>query len=328
MAHRDPTPRPVRSAEPARRSNAFLVDRAIAWTLFAAAAVAAWWWLFREDATVAGVLLVVGVVLVVSLVFVIVLGARGVSPGKATFDLRVVDEESGTPIGFGRALVRTLILGAASLPTLGLGTAVLAWTALEDPGGRRRGWHDRVVGSMVTDLRPEPTEDEEPPEEPVAGHVVNLTAMRLMRVEGAPDPGTGSEAPVPAPPAPARPEPAPARPASPPAVAWRLTVDTGEDFVVNGLTLVGRGPEGRPGENVHLLVPLASQDMSISKTHAQFHLANDGTLVVVDRGSTNGSMLVRKGVVRELSVGRPTTLLDGDKVVLGDRELWVFKVEN
>jgi pSer/pThr/pTyr-binding forkhead associated (FHA) protein len=64
---------------------------------------------------------------------------------------------------------------------------------------------------------------------------------------------------------------------------------------VRGLTLVGRRPE---------VVP-------------------DGALVVMDRGSTNGSILVRAGVTRRLGGGRPATLRDGDRVRFGDREMTV-----
>ena len=97
--------------------------------------------------------------------------------------------------------------------------------------------------------------------------------------------------------------------AIPPLARWRVTFDTGETFVVEGLALVGRRPEPRPGEPVRHLVPLPSEDMSLSKTHAQFQVAPDGALVVMDRGSTNGSVLIRRGVPRDLSAGKPTTLL-------------------
>ena len=80
--------------------------------------------------------------------------------------------------------------------------------------------------------------------------------------------------------------------------------DNGESFVVAGLALVGRRPEARSGEQVAHLVPLASADMSVSKTHAQFGPASDGTLVVMDRGSTNGTVLVRQGVSRQLAPGQ------------------------
>jgi hypothetical protein len=99
--------------------------------------------------------------------------------------------------------------------------------------------------------------------------------------------------------------------------------DDGHSFVVEGLVLVGRRPEPRSGEPVWHLVPLTSADMSVSKTHAQFAPAPDGALVVMDRGSTNGSTLTRKGVSRQLSPGKPATLVDGDTVAFGDRSMEV-----
>jgi len=145
-----------------------------------------------------------------------------------------------------------------------------------------------------------------------------------------------AQPPVAQPPAAApRATPPVARPAMPPAArpgrhaatagAWRVSFDSGQSLVVEGLGLVGRQPQGRPGEPVRHVVPLQSDNMSISKTHAQFHLAGDGALVVMDRGSTNGSILIRHGVTRELSPGKPATLLDGDKVLFGDREMTVSR---
>ncbi|WP_447645396.1 FHA domain-containing protein [Nocardioides zeae] len=65
--------------------------------------------------------------------------------------------------------------------------------------------------------------------------------------------------------------------------------------------------------------------MSLSKTHAQFHLSAEGSLVVMDRGSTNGSFINRGGVARELTAGRAATLVDGDVVRFGDREMRVTR---
>ena len=115
-----------------------------------------------------------------------------------------------------------------------------------------------------------------------------------------------------------------AEPTGPPA-RWRVSFDSGESFVVDGLTLVGRRPEPRSGEAVHQAVALRSEDMSLSKTHAQVQVVADGVLVVMDRGSTNGSVLMRQGVARDLTAGRPTTLLDGDHVRFGDRIMTVAR---
>lgn len=94
---------------------------------------------------------------------------------------------------------------------------------------------------------------------------------------------------------------------------------------MEGLAIVGRRPEARSGEPVRHVVPLKSTDMSLSKTHAQFQVAPDGALVVMDRGSTNGSYVVRKGLSKALTPGRPSTLLDGDAVRFGDRTMRVAR---
>ena len=128
--------------------------------------------------------------------------------------------------------------------------------------------------------------------------------------------------------APAPPQQQRARPASAPQhppPRWRVHFDNGQSFVIAGLALVGRRPEARNGEQVAHLIPLQSADMSVSKTHAQFGPASDGTIVVMDRGSTNGTVLVRQGTSRQLAPGRPAALLHGDKVVYGDREMTITR---
>ncbi len=297
-----------------RRFHAFVVDRVIAWGAMAAAAWAAWWWGFREERTAFGIGLIVAVVLVVSLGYALATGLRGVTPGKALLGLRVVDDDNGASIGVPRALLRTTVLGLAGLPTLGLGLAGFAASALGDPTHRRRGWHDRSVGSVVVGA--DTGRVAEVPAGAPAQEMVNLTAMRLAKL------------PEPSPPAtPPAPSPSIAAPTlgrtQPPVARWRLRFDSGDLLIVEGLVLIGRNPEGRPGEPVRHVVPLDSQDMSLSKTHAQIHLASDGTLVVTDRGSTNGSILMRHGVSRDLTAGRPATLLAGDRVLFGDRQLLI-----
>lgn len=420
-----------------RRFWAFALDRVVAWVLLAGAAWLAWSSAWSDGDVWTGVGILLGAVALLTLLSAGLLGATGLSPGRLAFGLRVVDHDSGAPVGLTAALLRTVVLGVATLPTVGLGVATLAWTALMDTGRQRRGWHDRLAGSVVVDVRPrpEPT-DEEPDEAP--RQIVNLTAMRLVPAgtatpappspappapapvsvpvrapaatpgpgdtgprrgrrsraaapDPAPAPAASAAPPAPAAPAPSTPPAAAAAPAppvpgreraprpqlqgplrpdqdppgrhrdapvagaagagSPPAAAptarrapspapaaprpadrpapagtarWRLTFDTGETLVVEGLALVGRRPEPRAGERVRHLLALPSSDMSLSKTHAQLHLA-DGVLVVMDRGSTNGSVLNRRGVARDLAPGRPATLVDGDRVRFGDREMQVAK---
>ncbi len=106
---------------------------------------------------------------------------------------------------------------------------------------------------------------------------------------------------------------------------WRLGFDTGESLPVEGLLLVGRRPAARPDEPVRQLVTLRSDDLTLSTTHAQLEVVPDGTLVVMDRGSVNGTVLVRAGASRRLAGGTPTTLLDGDTVRFGDRRVTVSR---
>ena len=90
----------------------------------------------------------------------------------------MVHHGTGTPIGVGRALLRSLVLGVSGLPTFGIGLATLAWTAVEDRGRQRRGWHDHLAHTVVVDVRPPPAVADVADEAP--RHIVNLTAMRLV----------------------------------------------------------------------------------------------------------------------------------------------------
>jgi uncharacterized RDD family membrane protein YckC len=289
-----------------RRFYAFVLDRLLLWSLYAAATAGAYAWFLRDERWLPGVSVIAAVVLFLQLVSAVVLGGWGVSAGKAALGLRVLDDQDGRPIGVPRAVLRTLVLGVATLPTFGFGTAALAWTAVADGGGRRRGWHDLQARSRVVDVRP-PVEPEVPALE-APRPVVNLTAMRLV---------------PPSPTPPARP---PAGRRFRPVARWRVAFDTGEELDVEGLVLVGRRPEPRTGEPVGTLLALSSFDMSLSKTHAQFQVVPDGALVVMDRGSTNGSVLIRCGLAKVLEGGRPATLKHGDRVRFGDREMTVARL--
>ncbi len=135
-----------------RRFTAFAVDRLLAWSLLAAVGVVTAMFVSDELWTVVGA--VAGAAVLLWLVLAIVLGVSGSSPGKAMTGLRVVHHGTGTPIGVGPALLRSLVLGVSGLPTFGIGLATLAWTAVEDRGRQRRGWHDHLTHTVVVDVRP------------------------------------------------------------------------------------------------------------------------------------------------------------------------------
>jgi uncharacterized RDD family membrane protein YckC len=192
-----------------------------------------------------------------------------------------------------------------------------------------------VASPPVAAPRPAPTPAPAPPAPvaPAARHAAPAPSTPPPPSAATPPAPPPAPAPAaPAPQAPPAPRPAPPRvsqlgpplvPEASPVPRWRVTFDTGETFVVEGLALVGRRPEARAGESVSHLVPLRSSDMSLSKTHAQFQVTPAGALVVMDRGSTNGSVVVRQGVSKALTAGRPTTLLGGDTVRFGDRSMTV-----
>ena len=160
-----------------RRFTAFAIDRLLAWGLLALVGVLTVAFVSDDVWTVVGV--VAAAMVLLWLLLAVLLGVKGTSPGKAATGLRVVHHGTGTPIGVGPALLRSLVLGAAGLPTFGIGVATLAWTAVEDRGRQRRGWHDHLAHTVVVDVRPvvevESTAVDEGPR-----HIVNLTAMRLI----------------------------------------------------------------------------------------------------------------------------------------------------
>jgi uncharacterized RDD family membrane protein YckC len=69
-------------------------------------------------------------------------GTGGSTPGMSLFQLRVLDANSGQPIGIGRAIVRYIGFIVAAVPCwIGL-----IWAAF-DP--RAQGWHDKIASTVV-----------------------------------------------------------------------------------------------------------------------------------------------------------------------------------
>lgn len=78
------------------------------------------------------------------------LGTKGQTPGKRWMGVKVVDNDSGAPIGFGRALLRYIVQYLSNIVCYaGL------WSAWLDgpPEGRYRGWHDKAVNSVVISVK-------------------------------------------------------------------------------------------------------------------------------------------------------------------------------
>lgn len=94
---------------------------------------------------------------------------------------------------------------------------------------------------------------------------------------------------------------------------------------VRGPLLIGRAPASVAGDGSVDVLQVADETRSVSKTHLEILPARRG-VVVVDRGSTNGSGLVRDGKETTLPPGEPTPLHAGDMVRFGDHTLTVDHV--
>nr|WP_279536258.1 RDD family protein [Nocardioides ochotonae] len=262
-----------------------------------------------------------GMLLVAAVLEAAAVGLTGSSPGRATFGIRTVGAE-GVPVGAGAGLLRAALLAGTGVATLGAGLAVLGWTALVDPSGRRRGWHDRLFCTVVLDVRGGDTAEPDPAPGPAS--LVNLTTMRLLPAP-APLPAAALRPVAPAPGAP-RPLPGEAGP-SPAASRWRVSFDTGESFLVEGLTLVGSDPGSDPGSEPSGSEPVRRRvtlgDASVSPTHARLQVVAGGTLVLMV--SASGTVLLRGDAPRELVPGRATTLLAHDRVRFGDHLMEVLR---
>ena len=66
------------------------------------------------------------------------------------------------------------------------------------------------------------------------------------------------------------------------------------------------------------LLALADDAKSVSKTHLAL-VRSGNSLIAMDRGSTNGSALVRGGIERALVPGEGVESADGDTIRFGDR---------
>ena len=92
---------------------------------------------------------------------------------------------------------------------------------------------------------------------------------------------------------------------------------------VDGVVIVGRAPQARrPGDDQALLVVVPSPHQEISSTHVEFRPGtgpDQGSAVVNDLGSTNGTVVVQPGLRPEnLQPGIPVQLNSGAIVDLGE----------
>jgi uncharacterized RDD family membrane protein YckC len=316
----------------------------------------------------------------------------GFSPGKAIMGLRIVRLDTLGRVGLGRMLLRWLVVGAASLVFF-IGQYVVWLSPLWDAQKMGRGWHDKLAGTWVIDVKAGPNPLKARPGQLVLDGSAAADARAGVRggasgsgaAAGAAGSGSsgagavagaGAAAPAPAA-APAAapsvqfspsvasaplvapaagasaaapissvpgfaPEPVvtPAEaalgddfestrlsgsgPVSVPAGVVVFRLDSGEVVPITRHGALGRDPVAPGGDGSDLLIALHGDTLSVSKTHLEFGLEAGGVWVC-DRGSTNGSALVRAdGAELALDPGERIRVEPGDRVRVGTR---LFDVE-
>lgn len=224
-----------------KRVLAFIIDGVIAGITALPLWIGTILLVLQSHPTLATILTGLGAALPIAYALVIVWlqGSRGFTLGGLIMGLRVVREDTGAPLGFGRSLARYVVL------------ALLTWiaglTTFLDPERHGRGLHDRMISTILVDARagrdpyaPRPDDFARPdaaqylgdPSVPVSVRE-NLTAKPGAAWEepaanGSPAGGTsqgGAASPAaasaaPAPPAWGSPVPAPSPAQAQPSPAW------------------------------------------------------------------------------------------------------------
>ncbi len=260
---------------------------------------------------------------------------RAAGPGMRLMKLQLVGFRDGRPVGWSRFLIRSLVLAAVS--ATGVGLLVLVLLLLRHP--RYQGWHDLAVGSVVIRERMLA---------PRQGRAAAVTSRAPSAPASAPAPMEVPPAtpPVPAPSRSGAPASAerggqesaevgdrteliaasrrgPAAAPPPPGPSWTAILDDGREVPVGGLVLLGRNPRPRPGEESAELVKIADETRTVSKSHLALDVDGE-TLVVVDRGSTNGSTVTTPdGVTTACEPEQAVPVPEGSVVSMGDHWLTV-----
>jgi uncharacterized RDD family membrane protein YckC len=302
-------------------------------------------------------------ILVVPLANLLLQSFLGFSLGMLIMGLRIVNAVRFTRPGLGWMIVRGLVVGAASL-VFAIGQYVVYLSPLWDSGRQGRGWHDKLARTWVIDVKAGPNPLKARPGQLLADDraaaAVDPRPAPAAPVTAAPAPAQAaapatSSAPIADPWAVPRAlaEPITTVPgfAPPPVVAsaepaveedserTRLT-DSGRSAIGTGVTVfhldtgevvpiirhgaLGRDPVSPGGDPSDILIAVAGDTLSVSKTHLEFGV-DAGHVWVADRGSTNGSAIVREdGAEYPLDPGERITVVPGDRVRVGTR---VFAVE-
>ncbi|MFB2584822.1 RDD family protein [Herbiconiux liukaitaii] len=284
----------------------------------------------------------------------------GFSLGKLIMGLRIVNVAKLGKPGIGWMLLRNLVVAAGAL-VFAVGQYVVYLSPLWDGEKRMRGWQDKVARTWVIDIKAGPNPLKARPGQLLLddGAYTSPAEREPAAAPAAPAPAPSAAAPAlpevdyaprAAAPLPPLAEPIASVPGFAPAItpaqaaaddfeSTRLTdsvrppstsgvtvfrLDTGEVVPIIRHGALGRDPVAPGGDPSDVLIALSGDTLSVSKTHLEFGV-DSGAVWVSDRGSTNGSALVRAdGVEYPLEPGERLTVVPGDRVRVGTR---LFSVE-
>ncbi|MDT0156120.1 RDD family protein [Microbacterium sp. ARD32] len=130
-----------------RRAVAYLIDAAIGFAIAVVVPTVIMIVVVMTSRDLMGSLLVASPVFGVlgiawAVVYTLMQAGRG-SIGMRAQGIRLVKANDGSPLGFGRALLRNVIWGLAASIVVGY------FTVLFDGSGRFQGWHDKVAGALM-----------------------------------------------------------------------------------------------------------------------------------------------------------------------------------
>lgn len=307
-----------------------------------------------------GVLAVVSLVLAIgwSLVVWARRATAAAGPGMKLDSLQIVGYHDGRPLGWRRVLLRAAVFAGLSATGVGLlamlvvmgrhprrqgwhdlaaDAVVIKERPLAPPrpkpavsGATRNPSRSAVRVGGPGDLGPGATTGAS------AGPGPAPTTVEPAGLVGAPPAasgGTAATATSPASPS-TTPVAAPGHPATPDPHApdaegtavqgdhdWWLHLDDGRDVGIDGLVLLGRNPQPRVGEEDAMLVKVADETRTVSKSHLAVGVDARG-IYVMDRGSTNGTTVTGPdGTLRPCPPGDLVDVPAGSIVSFGDHWL-------
>jgi uncharacterized RDD family membrane protein YckC len=267
---------------------------------------------------------------------------RAAGPGMRLMKLQLVGLTDGRPIGWARFLLRA----AALWVLIGSFIGLIALVVLLPRNPRRQALHDFLVDSVVIAERPLappragsaasvgqgvlPPQQPAPPSQPVYGPRPSpyrqpepAAAQPYPPAPVPPNPASTQFPAAPPPPVVTGPAeyPGTATTARPQHEGWVAGLDDGRDLEVAGLILLGRNPQGRPGEDDAELIKIVDETRTVSKTHLAIGVDQSG-MFVMDRGSTNGSSVTSAGgVSTPCPPGDVIHVAEGNIVSFGDHWL-------